>query len=194
MKLAFVLSPPENGTYMWPDRRNAPPGIICSACTQRIDYDQINPNYKLPKKRYDISTIYDGGVLVSKRFRAFMEAHVASGLEFKVLPRTNGYFLMECKNVKRVIPPRTIHFDEWCAYCKQYRSVWGIERSQLKYEGLEEPYEKGVFYSDLRTGYYPNMGRLINFGIHTWEDAVHEKFSGLYGEPLLRVDEIGMPF
>jgi hypothetical protein len=186
MIIAYVAWPPDNGTYMWADTNKTgvpPPGILCDACGQRIDYQTINPNYRPPRSYYDLSRTYDGDFLVSPRLREHWEQRPVSGITFVDIPSSRRYFVLRCTMVLKLARPESLRFEEYCSFCRQYRSVWGLKSEKL--EGIDVPIEHGVFTSDLRVGYYPQFGPELIIGVRTWEEMIGLKVKGLAnGQPI----------
>ena len=186
MIIAYVAWPPDNGTYMWADPKTQgqpPPGVICQTCHQRIDYDAINLNYKPPRSYYDLCRTYDGSFLVSPRLRQFLEQRKLPCVSFGEIPSSHRYFVLHCANILRLVRPPTLRTEEYCEKCEQYRSVYGIKREQL--QDVREPIREGIFFSDLRVGYFPQMGPELIVGMETWNSMLALKLKGLgNGEPI----------
>lgn len=182
MIIAYIAWPPDNGTYMWADpktRGNPPPGVLCEKCGQRIDYGAVNPKYKPPRNYYDLSNTFDGDFLVSPPLRCYLQEQKLLGITFSEIRSSRRYFILNCMNVLRLIRPATSRLEEYCAVCKQYRSVWGNNPETAHYEGVHGPIHEGIFISDLRVGYYPQMGPMLIVGIDTWRGMLAKKFKGL---------------
>jgi hypothetical protein len=185
---------------MWADpktRGTPPPGVICTACGQRIDYHAINPNYRPPRSRYDMIGTYDGDTLVSPRLQDYLERHGGPGLRFVPLPRSDRYVAVMTSNVLRLIPPVTLQKAEYCEVCKQYKSVWGLpmvnDKWHLRFEGIEGPIRSGWYETDLIAGYGPTMGPDVIVGIDLWEDMVARGFKGVHGLPVVDDPPVGWP-
>lgn len=189
MIIAYIAWPPDNDTYMWDDPKTRgvpPPGVICTVCGQRIDYNAINPNYRPPRSYYDLSSVYDGDILVSPKLRSFLEERKLPGLRFVEIPSSKRYFFLQTSNVLKLIPPSSAKREEFCSACNQHRSVWGNQPNRARYEGVEEPIRTGVFFSDIKVGYYPQMGPLLIIGVDTWQAMLAAKFKGLgNGKPIV---------
>jgi hypothetical protein len=189
VKIAYVAWPPDNDTYMWAHTKKTgvpPPGILCDVCSQRVDYDAVNPRYKPPRRYYDLSSCYDGDYLVSPRLREHLERSGLVGISFKEIPSSSSYFILRCSNVLRIKKTSSLHLDEFCNACAQYRSVWGSEPEESGFERVSEPIRVGIYLSDLRVGYYPQMGPLLIVGLDTWEALLSMGFKGLKnGKPII---------
>jgi hypothetical protein len=189
MIVAYIAWPPDNNTYMWADpktRGNPPPGIICPTCGMRTDWNVINPNYRPPRSYYDLSRAYDGDILVSPRLRQYLEEQQVPGLCFVQIPASRRYFILQCTDVLRLVRPATLHLEEYCAACKQYKSVWGTQPETARFEGVNAPIRSGMYFTDLRVGYFPQMGPLLIVGVDTWRGMAAQGFKGLgNGKPIV---------
>ena len=189
MIIAYIAWPPDNDTYMWADpktRGNPPAGVICETCGQRIDYTAINPNYKPPRSYYDLSRPYDGDFLVSPRLRDYLVGQNLPGLRFCPLARSNRYLILQPQNMLRIARGPSLRFEEYCSACRQYRSVYGIDGEKLHFLDISEPIRFGIFITDLRGGYYPQMDHLLIVGTETWNGMLREKFRGMgNGKPII---------
>jgi hypothetical protein len=188
MILAYIAWPPDDGTHMWADpktRGTPPPGVICEVCDQRIDYNAVNPNYKAPRSYYDLSRAFDGDFLVSPKLRSYLEDQALSGLRFVDIPSSRRYFILQCANVLELVRPATLELEEYCGACGQYKSVAGIMQEEI--EGVRQPIREGIYFSDLKVGYGPQMGPELIVGVDTWHGMVARKFKGLgNGKPIIR--------
>ncbi len=190
MIIGFLAWPPDNGTYMWASddeaRVNPPKGVICGVCGQRIDYTAVNPKYAPPRSYYDLSRCYDGDVLVSPKLRTYLEECRLQDIKFVNLASCQRYFVLQCERVLKFIPPATAKREEYCAACKQYRSVWGNVPERAQFEGVDRPMQEGLFFTDLKVGYYPQMGPLLIAGVRTWQELLAQKFKGFgNGKPIV---------
>jgi hypothetical protein len=186
MIVAYIAWPPDNGTYMWADpktRGTQPPGVSCEVCGQRIDYDAVNPNYKPPRSYYDLCRTYDGSFLVSSLLYEYFQKQNLQEVLFSEVASSKRFFVLHCKNILKLVRPPTFQMKEFCESCHQFRSVYGIINEQL--QDVVEPIHKGLFFSDLRVGYWPQMGHELIVGVDTWKGMVEQGFKGLKnGEPV----------
>ena len=185
MIIAFVGFAPSTENHMWADketRGNPPPGVICPYCDQRIDYYAVNPNYKPPRSYYDLCRCYDGDFLVSPRLHEFLESLNLAGVSFQDIPKSGRYFVLKCTNILQLIPPSTLQREEYCKYCKQYKSVWGIntidEPVKFWFKDVTLPILEGMYLTDLRSGYGPVFGPKLIIGVDTWGKITSQKFKG----------------
>ncbi len=182
--MGYTVWAPDNGTHMWADpktRGTPPPGVLCDACGQRIDYHAINPNYKPPRSYYDLCRAYDGDLFVSPRLREWLEAQSLEGLRFVELPKSERYFVLQTTNILKVVRSASYRWEEPCSVCRQFKSVWGTPAGGDRYEDVIEPLHRGVYSSDVKFGYGPQMGPLLIVGIETWQNMLAQNFKGLNG-------------
>jgi hypothetical protein len=94
----------------------------CSTCTRVLDASWIDPDFVLHKRRFDLSTTYDGAVIASD---AFIDAcDDIPGVTFLPLPTTAGFAVMRVDRVVYVdaVANRT-EFGELCQECGEPRYV-----------------------------------------------------------------------
>jgi hypothetical protein len=188
MTIAFIVWPPDTDTYMWADKTPADPtdGLLCPTCGQPHDHSAINPEYKPPRTYYDVCRTYDGYYLISPRLRSFFERQRLSGLLFLPLRNSTRYSVLKCTNILEIIRPATSKMEEQCPRCGQCKSVWGNTPEKAHYKGVDAPLRHGLFFSDIRVGYYPQMGPMLIAGTETWRNMVAQGFKGLRnGEPII---------
>jgi hypothetical protein len=145
--LCFVYGP-ENGTDMLP---TDDVGLVCPRCGMLTDDNYINPAYKVPKGCPDFSHTYDGFYIVSERFRQTTSAAGYAGLRFIQLPGCPGYYSLQVEQVLEFTRPPGLRFEECCAECERFVSVWGAAHVKVVVpkDGLAE----GVYRSDVKMGY-----------------------------------------
>lgn len=182
MNLAYTTFSADNGTHMWADTRKTGdplPGIICEACGMRRDWNAVNPKYKPPRSYYDVSRCFDGDYLISPKLREYLESQNLPGLRFVPLPSSERFYILQTELVLKLEKSPKIRMEEFCGVCNQYKSVWGTDEIRLM--DIHSPVPKGIYFTDLRIGYYPQMGPKLIVGIETWEGMVAQRFKGLGG-------------
>ena len=98
----------------------------CSSCGLLVaKWDEELGVVSIPHHlRYDVSSSYDGVVVVSRRFRDVYESAGLNGLEFT--PLTGSYFALRATNtVAFDSAKRGTRFVKKCGTCGQYESVVG---------------------------------------------------------------------
>ena len=94
MILAYFISGPDNGSYMFESRKGPK---SCKKCGAKVELE-INSNFLLKKKKYDFSYTYDGYLIVSENFK---KCSIELGLEtliFHVLPSQPNFYCLEVKS------------------------------------------------------------------------------------------------
>lgn len=79
---------------------------------------------KLAKRKYDLSTTYDGVTVASRKFIELYELHGLAGLAFRQLPNDPTFFAVVAeKAVAFDAARRQTRFEDLCPICKHYRTV-----------------------------------------------------------------------
>jgi hypothetical protein len=68
----------------------------CATCGYRTDPDFTNPGFRMRRRRLDLSSCYDGAVVVSDRFRTLYGSLGGSNLRFVDLPKAPGFHHLTC--------------------------------------------------------------------------------------------------
>jgi len=97
--------PRDAGYYDWRfGIDGAPHPATCPICGRKTDPDYINPQFRVRRRKRDLTSTYDGFVLVSARFREFCESNNwHHDVQFARLPADGNYFAFK--------PSRTLEFD-----------------------------------------------------------------------------------
>lgn len=120
----------DNGTYMVGSCDTRLPGIsdavFCPQCGWKKDWTFVRDDYRLGRKRMDVSSTYDGMTIISSRARAaFCDSGIGAD-QMRELPGQPGYFAL--------LPTDVVHFDferrrtrfsDQCSACGLYGSVAG---------------------------------------------------------------------
>lgn len=89
--------------------------------------------------------------------------------------------MLQTTNILTYIPAPTAKREEFCALCQQHKSVWGNQPETARYENVHEPIQRGIYFSDIKVGFGPQMGPLLIVRIETWQNMLAQKFKGLNG-------------
>jgi hypothetical protein len=95
MILGYSIDVPDNDYDMY-GKINLP------ACARYMDVYSINlidPTFKFRKRKMNISTTWDGFLIVSDRFKQFCEVEKYTGLEFVKLPASPNFLWLKVSNV-----------------------------------------------------------------------------------------------
>lgn len=66
-KIGYVLSPPDNGNYMFYKLEIDE----CTRYSNIYDINKINPEFRISRKKLNITETYDGYKIVSEKFKLF---------------------------------------------------------------------------------------------------------------------------
>lgn len=111
------------------------PGVQrCEACGELLNkWDDPLTGLVVKKRKYDISSTYDGVVVVSMRFKTTYETALLSGLSFRQLPDDPAFFAI---NAGRIVEfdaeRRNTRFVKPCNICNHFESVIGATPVYLK--------------------------------------------------------------
>lgn len=197
MVIAYHMSVHDDGTHMLgPDTYRVPrdagyydwrfgiDGIphpaTCPTCGRKTDTNYINPQFRVRRRRRDLTVTYDGYVLVSARFREFCELNNwHQDVHFGNLPADNDYFVFK--------PTRTLEFDserrktrfeDHCPECDKYFNVIGATPVFLR--NVDHPITEGFFRSDLEFGSGHEQHPLLILGTETAQKIKRQAFQKIY--------------
>lgn len=121
----------------------------CTKCGRKIDPNFVDPNFKLRKKRLDISTTYDGYTIVSERFKNFCMNENIDGIEFIKLPSQPGFYWFRLNRILVVDQEKSLEleFMYYCDVCNSYAGIFGA--SSLKFKNVSELIPEGIYRTDL---------------------------------------------
>ena len=130
--MPFRLSLRDNHSHMVGscDELDADIGCpVCSTCGYRTDPFFTNPRFVLKQKRYDISSCYDGAIIVSDLFVRLCVNLKCANLVFTELPKAKGFFHLKCLN------PIVLDYDRMgtrrerlCRECRIFRDFVEVDR------------------------------------------------------------------
>ncbi len=119
-----------------PDMSGAPvPGVRrCSTCGALLAKGtEPLRGLVIKKRRFDISSTYDGVTVVSEAFRAAYDAGGLSGLRFVRLPDDSAFFSIQAKDIVAFDSERRgTRFMKQCPVCGQFESVVGATPVYLR--------------------------------------------------------------
>lgn len=73
-------------------REGLPHPATCTVCGGKIDAGYVNPQYRVKKRRRDLTATYDGYLLASARLCEVLKERGAGAADFVALPADPGYF------------------------------------------------------------------------------------------------------
>lgn len=155
---------------------------ICSTCGCSIS-KSFNPNFKLKRKNFDISTTYDGYQIISSRLKSFLDNHNMSNIKYTPLENNKGFYYVEFLDILEIdVINSDIFFGDKCQNCSQYSEI--IKGSELLLKNINKPIQKGIYRTDIEFGQCDSKSPLIIIGIKTYQEMVKEKFRGMDSQKL----------
>lgn len=148
MNPMFTIFGHDNGIAFFKDRKDV---RRCTACGQLVSKwtENLQSARLPPRLNYDVSTSYDGVVVVSPRFRAVYGRTGMVGLRFVELA---GYAF--AVQATEIVPfdaqKRGTRLESQCSVCRQYESIVGATPAYLM-SGARVP-EMGFARTDLEFG------------------------------------------
>jgi hypothetical protein len=179
--LGYCIDGSDNDSYMNPDMYET---NIC----QCYDYVKnrrlhLNPEFRLVRKSYDISSTFDCFTIVSSRFRDFCVSQGYSGVSFYPIPNYSGKFYFDVHQMVAFDAiRRKTRFLELNNECKEYNEVVGANPVCLL---DNKPLSDGFFRTDIEFGRSYAKSPLILVGVETGVKLRAGKFKGLYLEKIL---------
>lgn len=151
----------------------------CPKCGRKTDEGYIDPGFRLHKKSMDISSTYDGYIIVSERFKGFLESQAITGVELIALPSQPKHYWLVIRNVLEVDTNKSlgIRFLYYCDVCECYAGVFGT--NDLRFKGVESPIAKGVYRTDLKFAQAHEQSPMIVVGAETGAAIKAAKFKGV---------------
>lgn len=159
----------------------------CEACGELLNKWSVPLDGLVVKKRsLDLSSTYDGVIIVSYRFRSLYESAGLIGLAFEDLPNDSGFFAIQAvRSVEYDAERRGTRFVKQCEQCGTYESVVGATPVYLKGTATVETNE--FVRTDLEFGSEDEKAPLLLCG----EFAATELQNGnLKGLELERIEAI----
>lgn len=158
--VGFNLYSQDNDTHMF----SAEPET-CPVCNYRRNFLAYNPEYVLRGTKFDISTTYDGFVIVSEPFRQFCVEQGYDGLRFGEFRHDRSHYNFAVSHEVRFdAEKRRTRFEKLCPHCGNYESIIGATPSYLL---IEQPLPDGFYRSDLLFGSGNEKHPLMFVGVET---------------------------
>jgi hypothetical protein len=156
----------------------------CETCGELTSkWDETLLGLVIKKRKWDISTTYDGVTIATHRFKSIYHSHDLSGLVFRQLPDDRDFFAINAlKVVEFDAERRMTRFINPCPQCGHYESVVGATPVFLKEGSDFEP--KEFVRTDLEFGSIDEKHPLLicgEFAAKTLSDA---KLKGLDLSPI----------
>ncbi len=175
MVVAKILRGDDNDSFMYTGNRP----YCCMKCNYPTR-QEANADFRLKKRRWDISYTHDLYLIVSSKFKQFCEASNFQNIVFYPLEKEKDFFFLDCT---KVIPldyqRREVQFIDFCDMCNRFAEVIGATPSYLLNNDFKiEP--KSFYRSEYGFGSYDQKSPLIIVGPDVAKLLTAEKFRGLY--------------
>ncbi len=124
---------------------------VCEICGSKKEEYYINSNFKLRRKVYDISSTYDGHIIVSEKFRTFCIRKNYHGIEFIQIKKGVPFYVFVINNILELDEENMkIRKSNFCNLCNEYSSIVGP--NPLKFKNNLVELEKTFYISDIKFG------------------------------------------
>lgn len=99
----------------------------CEACGGLLaKWEEPLAGLKIKKRRFDISSTYDGVDVASQQFKDVVESNGLTGLAFTPLPDDNAFYSVRATHTVQVDPEKSMtRFVNKCPSCGIYESIVG---------------------------------------------------------------------
>ena len=132
--------------------------VTCPTCklilNKRSLIEKHLSTYKIKRKKYHLSSSYDGFNVVSQEFKDLYENSDWQGLVFYSIPKSKGFYLIEC--FQQVVINRTkrpIEFENKCNECGLYMGIYGSVPPYIDVDVIQKLKSNTFYRSDLEFGY-----------------------------------------
>lgn len=158
-----------------------PHPATCPQCGGKTDAGYVGPDYRVKKRRRDITTTYDGYTLVSERLRNVLQEGGANRDDFVALPADAEFYWLR--------PQATLEYSaaeraKPCPSCGQF--IDEVVPVPLFLGNLVAPISSGVYRSSLEFGSAPLKAFQIVVGQHVASALQEGSFVGIELEKLQR--------
>ena len=162
--------------------------VTCPTCklilNKRSLIEKHLSTYKIKRRKYHLSSSYDGFIVVSQEFKNLYENSDQQGLVFYSIPKSKGFYLIEC--FQQVVINRTkrpIEFENKCNECGLYMGVYGNVPPYIDVDMIQKLKSNTFYRSDLEFGYDFEQGyslfasqeitdKLIEYKLITKKDLI----------------------
>lgn len=178
MILGYLLTPPDNGDYMFYK-------LEIDECTKYSDIfriNRVNPDFKVSKKKKNITETFDGYKIVSEVFKFFCENEKYENLEFVPLS-TPGFYWFKTHNIIEFdVVARETSFRNYNEKCKGYEEITGATPACLKNKVV---LPDGFFRTDVCFGDSSMKSPLYMVGAQTKQKLKEAGFKEIYFNEIL---------
>lgn len=131
--------------------------ITCNSCgliLKKRDLIEVHlPKYRVKRKKYHLSGSYDGFNVVSHSFKDLYDSLNWKGLVFYDIPKSKGFYLIECTEVVKVNETELpVQFENKCNECGQYMGIYGNVPPYLNSTTMDKMKSNTFYRSNLEFG------------------------------------------
>jgi hypothetical protein len=159
-----------------------PHPACCICCGRRTDRNFIDPSFRVARRRFDLSSTYDGYTVASSRFREACQGEHGAGLEFVAIPSDPAFFIVRANRsltVNRELSD--LQLFNPCPTCREFAGVIGV--SDLQFLDAD-PDAVGFWHTDLAFGEAHDQSPVLVVGMPTAKWLREKKFKGADLSPL----------
>lgn len=179
MILGYSINVPDNDHYMYEK-------LMLPSCAKYKDVYSINmldPAFKFKKRKPNISTTWDGFLIVSELFKKFCQEENYSGLQFVTLPAAINFYWLKVHNIKKFdAEARKTQFLDYSEKCKGYGGVYGATPVCLKDKA---ELTDNFYRTDISFGDYEKKSPIYLVGEATKQKLKNAGFKEVYFEKIL---------
>jgi hypothetical protein len=156
-----------------------PHPATCSECGGKINLQYVNPQYRVKKRRRDITATYDGYILVSSRLREILKENGVDSDDFMPLPSDTSYFWLR---PKAALSYSAEECQRRCESCDQFAD--SVVPVPLFVAQLAQPLSSGVYRSSVEFGSVPLKSFCVVVGVNTGLALQSASLRGLELSPI----------
>lgn len=125
--------------------------VICNKRSLILD---SLPEFKVKRKKFNLSSTYDGFNIASAKFKNLYELSNWKGLEFYNIPKTSEFCVFECiSQVSINKTMRPIEFESKCNRCGCFIGIYGNRPLYINKSILNKLLPDTFYRSNLEFGY-----------------------------------------
>lgn len=180
MIIGYGISGPDNDSYLNPDGRGKSICEVIDFVKNREKF--ITQKFKVKRSNLNLSYTYDGGTIVSQKFRDFCLRNKYSNVDFFQLKTQKELYLFKCtQTVEFNTIRRQTTFEEFKKECQLYNSIAGAHPICLKSNLV---LKDGLYRTDIIFGGGYEQHPLLIIGIETYEKMKLDKINDIDFEPI----------
>jgi hypothetical protein len=154
----------------------------CPTCGRQTAPNFVSAEFRLARKRFDLSMTYDGYTVGSSRFRDACLEHHGTGLELDAIPTEAGFFFVRATRVLAVERSSPgLRFLYPCPRCHELAGVFGVSHLRLP---DADPSAIGWWRTDLAFGQAHEQSPALVVGAPTAAWLRTRKLKGLSLNPV----------